>query len=376
MSVQIQQKITGYSVVQPVPATASSADATPSTSFADDADRRLRIENVPTPLAASLRWASRPNLPQGNDGRTYFIRGPEHKFFVNVGHVQNGHAEPFEVWAMGEAPRGLSSIAKSLSMDMRSRDRGYLKAKLEALSRTKGKAFDMTMPDGLLVRCKSEVGAFAQIILSRCQELGAFDDASETPVLDALMSRKEPKTTAKGATAFFCDIDNPATGDNFTLFAKEAVLPNGQRRPFSVWLSGEYPESLDGLCKTLSYDLRVVEIEWGLRKLRQLLDVTEDRGEFFAEVPGLDGKRQSYPSTVAYIAAVILHRLQALGLVNEEGNARVESGVVSLQLVQSTAASKSVLPKGSYCESCGGVDTRIRTGGCDVCTACSASTCG
>jgi ribonucleoside-diphosphate reductase alpha chain len=43
------------------------------------------------------------------------------------------------------------------------------------------------------------------------------------------------------------DVLNPAGGDDFVLGLKELVLPDGQRRPYSVWLSGEYPRALDGL---------------------------------------------------------------------------------------------------------------------------------
>jgi ribonucleoside-diphosphate reductase alpha chain len=35
---------------------------------------------------------------------------------------------------------------------------------------------------------------------------------------------------------------NHNTGDDCVLFLKELVMPDGQRRPHSMWLSGEYPE--------------------------------------------------------------------------------------------------------------------------------------
>jgi hypothetical protein len=50
-----------------------------------------------------------------------------------------GRAWPFEVWVNGaEQPRGLGAIAKTLSMDMRANDRGWLKLKLDTLAKTRG----------------------------------------------------------------------------------------------------------------------------------------------------------------------------------------------------------------------------------------------
>ena len=53
------------------------------------------------------------------------------------------------------------------------------------------------------------------------------------------------------------DVFNPATGDDFVMWMKEITLPDGQTRPYSVWLSGHYPAALDGL-QTLSLDMRVI----------------------------------------------------------------------------------------------------------------------
>ena len=103
------------------------------------------------------------------------------------------------------------------------------------------------------------------------------------------------------------DVINHATGDDFVLFLKELVMPDGQRRPYSMWLSGEYPRVLDGLCKALSLDMRVYDPAWIGMKLRKLLDYSEPLGDFMAFVPGTR-KQQTYPSTVAYIARLIIHR--------------------------------------------------------------------
>src|SRR5690606_33895906 len=101
---------------------------------------------------------------------------------------------------------------------------------------------------------------------------------------------------------------------DFVLWLKEADLEDGRRRPFSLWFSGDYPPSLDGLAKSLSLDMQVFETEWIARKLQQLSDVVEKRGEFWAPIPGNpERKSQCYPSSVAYICAVIRHRFMQLG---------------------------------------------------------------
>lgn len=371
----ITKKIKGVAVRKPEDQTSNRTE-----NFVDDADRRLKIEGRPVPPTASLRWQKRPVLPGGNPGQTYIVKSPEGEFALFVGHIQNGTpltGSPFEVWVNGEeAPRGLTDLARSLSIDMRSEDRAWLRRKLEALMKTSGREFELAMPDGKVVLAKSAVDAFAKLIMYRCEELGAFADDKlvTTPVIDALMSKREPKTTGDGSIGWYADVENPMTGDEFLVTLKEAEI-DGQKRPFSVWLSGEYPASLDGLAKSLSLDMRVSEPAWLARKLNQLIDVKERRGDFFAHIPGnKDGKKRSYPSTVAYLAALIQFRFKQLGLFNEEGLAAVDSGVVHLAEVRQAKSAASA-PKGNNCGSCGAVGTVVRMDGCDTCTACATSKC-
>lgn len=363
--IKIAKKITGYSVTTPHDPPASAANA-----FTADQDRRLTIEHVPNPPLASLRSESRPDDHKGFDGRTYTIPAPSGRFYVLINTWKNGKDHPFECWVLGEAPRGLNTIAKSLSLDMRSTDRSWLKKKLESLMQTQGEGFDMTLPDGTLARMPSEVAAFATLVHWRCNELGTFEDLNDTRVVDALMSKREPKTTTDGTMSWTVDVFNHATEDDFVLFMKEAVLPDGQSRPFSVWLSGVYPKSLDGLCKSLSLDLRVSTIAWGIRKIRQLLDCKEERGEFMAPIPGQGEKRKMYSSTVAYIAELMLHRLKMLNLTGEN----VSEGVVSFTQEKSRRE-QSTEPKGTLCGSCHTYAVR-KIDGCDTCTNCGASKCG
>ena len=114
------------------------------------------------------------------------------------------------------------------------------------------------------------------------------------------------------------DVLNPRTGDDFVLGLKEITLPDGITRPYSVWLSGEYPRALDGLCKILSLDMRVLDPAWIGMKLSKLLDFPEPLGDFMAFVPG-SKKQQTFPSTISYLARLILHRYAMLGILDEDG---------------------------------------------------------
>ena len=171
------------------------------------------------------------------------------------------------------------------------------------------------------------------------------------------------------------DVLNAAAGDDFVLGLKELVLPDGQRRPYSLWLSGEYPRALDGLCKLLSLDMRVIDPAWIGMKLRKLLNYAEPLGDFMARVPASE-KSQTWPSTVAYVARLVIHRYAMLGLLTEEGYPLSESGILStpqtkrarLELRRQTDGQ---LMAGKKCDECGN-RTVIKKDGCDFCTSCGA----
>jgi len=215
------------------------------------------------------------------------------------------------------------------------------------------------------------VAAFAHIVRWRCDELGTFKDidALPTPVLDALFSKKEPKAGPKGTMSWTVDISNPNTGDDFVLGVKELTLPDGSRRPYSIWLAGEYPRVLDGLCKLISLDMRVVDANWIGMKLRKLLNFGEQNGDFWAQVPGED-RSSLFPSTVAYIAALLLHRYKVLGILDDDGRAIRSVGILTMpDLKQTTIEASSGPIKGKVCPGCGAA-AMIKRDGCEFCTAC------
>jgi ribonucleoside-diphosphate reductase alpha chain len=187
--------------------------------------------------------------------------------------------------------------------------------------------------------------------------------ASVTPVLDSMFSLKEPKTGTDGTMSWTVDVHNPRTGDDFVLGLKEIALPDGTTRPYSLWLSGEYPRALDGLCKLLSLDMRVVDPAWVGMKLKKLLDFPEPLGDFMAFVPA-SKKQRTWPSTVSYVARLVLHRYAMLGLLDEEGLPLQRMGVLD-----APARGSAPLMQGAKCPECGSL-TLIRKDGCDWCSAC------
>ncbi len=345
-----------------------------------DADRRMVIRDIPEPVLGSLRWPGRPKLPRGNEAWTYMIEETNgSSFAVFVGHVSNGRPHAFEVWVNGaEQPRGLGAVAKTLSMDMRAQDHAFLALKLDALTKVQDDR-DIVMEFGdKPIRVTSASAAMAHAISFRLEQLGIAEIEGEpTPLMDALMSKKEPKAGTAGTLSWTVDVQNPATGDDFVLFLKEAELPDGSRRPYSMWLAGNYPHELDGLCKLLSVDMRVVDPAWIGMKLKKLLSYQEPMGNFFARIPGAE-KSMNYGSTVAYIATLVLHRYQMLGVLDEEGQPMDTMGVMVHEagdpehVVRPTHTG---LHHGPACPECGAHTAKVD--GCVRCPECGwVGSCG
>jgi len=332
----------------------------------DVTNRRLEIKSLP--VLTSLRWPGRPEMPEGNLAWTYMIESPFGRFALFVGQVEEaGRAFPFEVWVNGaEQPRGLGAVAKTLSMDMRADDRAWLRMKLDVLAGTVGDdAFEMRFPPhGEMRKVPGVVSAMAQAVRWRCDQLKTFDAPGRTPVLDHMFSVDEPRTGTDGTLSWTVDVVNPASGDEFVLGLKEIQLPDGTTRPYSIWLSGHYPRALDGLTRILSLDMRVVDPAWIGMKLRKLLDYSEPLGDFMAFVPG-ERRQQNWPSTIAYMARLVVHRYAMLGVLDERGYPTREMGILEAPRDQDEPA----LMKGARCRECGNY-TVIRKDGCDFCSAC------
>ena len=346
-----------------------------------DATRKLQINKTPEVALACLRWPDRPQFVTGNPGVTYMVGHQDGNhapnFAVFIGHTDDHCGLPFEVWINGaEQPRGLTALAKNLSMDMRSEDHAWLKQKLDSLIQTTGVPFDLAMPPaGEIIKVPGNVAALSRLVHYRCEQMGTFklEEDKPTPLVDAMFSRKEPKSGTTGTLSWTVDVHNPSTGDDFAMFVKECLLPDGSHRPYSVWLSGTYPLDFNGLTKSLSLDMRVLDPAWIGKKLRGLKNLPEAQGDFFAKMPGHD-RQAVQPSTVAYIARLLIHRYAMLGILDEEGIPLNPMGMMRQQSPQSQVTSLSV--KGKICRECG-TSAVIKRDGCDFCTACGAiGSCG
>jgi ribonucleoside-diphosphate reductase alpha chain len=368
------------SVLSTTPTPAAAATPMPL----PEANRRLALDRLPAPVLASLRWPGRPELPGGNPAWTYMVQHPFGDFGLFVGELNEaGRARPFEVWVNGaEQPRGLGALAKTLSMDLRANDAAWLQLKLDALATVaEERSFDMPFPPhGERRLFPGVVAATAAVIRWRCEQLGALpqdNDMRPTPVMDALFARKEPVTGPSGTLAWAVDIDNPAAGERFTLMLKEVTLPGPDgmavTRPCAIGFSGNYPRALDGLARLLSLDMRVIDPAWIGMKLRKLLNYAEPLGHFMAFVPGLphgQQRQQVWPSTVAYLARLIIHRYAMLGVLDEEGFPLREMGVLQSPRAAAPGAVRTPAPQaGKPCPECGNA-TVIHKDGCDFCTAC------
>ena len=289
---------------------------------------RRTIVAMPDPILGSLRWPNRPKLPEGNPCWTYMVEGTREQYAVAVGHVENGRPHPFEVWVLAnEQPRCLGAMAKTLSADMRTQDRAWLSRKLEVLASVTGDlAIDLPLGNDRLL-ASSNTAAVARIVQYRLNQLGVAnpEEGEATPLVDALLPVRD--AGHEGTLSWTADIKNPSSGDDFTVFLPEVQTEDGQHRPVAVRLSGRYPRDLDGLAAILTMDMAVVDVAWIGMKLRKLLDYDEPMGSFLAKTPGT-GKTERYPSIVAYLARLILHRYATLGLLTASGYPVVEMGVM------------------------------------------------
>ena len=377
------------SVTEPSPAAVKPQDVQFPGEDGVVANRRLSIKSLPAPVLQSLAWPNRPDLPEGNPAWTYMVRHPGGDFALFVGHIEaEAGAFPFEVWVNGaEQPRGLGAVAKTLSMDMRAKDRALLKRKLEVLAATPGdQPFDLPFPPlGEKKIVPSIMAGVARLIAWRCEFLGALDERAPDllspegrphPVLDAMFAVEEPRTGTDGTLSWTVDIRNPATGEDFVLGLKEITLPSDTpggsvTRPYSMWLAGQYPRALDGLARLLSLDMRVLDPAWIGMKLRKLLNYSEPLGDFMAFVPG-ERRQENWPSTVAYMARLMIHRYAMLGVLDEKGYPTRNMGMLEVP----EDKTGQLLMQGKLCSECGN-NAVIKKDGCEFCTACGAvGSCG
>ena len=106
------------------------------------------------------------------------------------------------------------------------------------------------------------------------------------------------------------------------------------------------------------------------QKLMNLsVNVGEPLGHFMAPLPG-ERRQQVWPSTVAYVARLVMHRYAMLGVLDEQGFPLREMGILQAPAPRKAAAGEAIAPMaGAPCPECGNA-TLIHKDGCDFCTAC------
>jgi len=324
----------------------------------DDPDRIVKLEKPARLPSEAIVFAGRPDRDEGHEGRTWKVRGSSTQFFLTC----NTHdGTPFEVLTTGaEAPRGADVLAKLLSLDMHVADIGFVIAKLESLSRIDGgEPVKINLGTGERT-APSPFAAMALLVRDYIEKLGVAPALDTGPVLDARLCKKGPKSV-EGVPAKKFDIHNPHTDDDFAFFLAEYDIDGLGRWPLEIWLSGKYPKSWDGISMMLSKDMQVADPAWIARKLRAMVNVPEHGGGFMAKVPGED-RQKSWPSTLAYMAAVMLYRYAQIGLLTAEGYPVGDAERVA-------QAVDGIIHKGKVCPSCGN-HTLVKRDGCEVCDEC------
>ena len=166
-------------------------------------DRRIRIADAPQVALAALRWPHRPKLAAGSPSWTYMVEAPGNRFAVFVGHVENGGDQPVRGLGERRADAARAGGAGEEPVDGHARP-GPRLAEAEARqpgARPRARRSPLAMPpDGRPLPVPGNVSAFARGGASTAaQALGVFDGPEgETPLVDAMFSRKEPKSGVDG----------------------------------------------------------------------------------------------------------------------------------------------------------------------------------
>lgn len=254
--------------------------------------------------------------------------------------------------------------------------------KLAEMRSIRGSQAQYSLPGKGRREAPSCASAMADLIGDRIERL-QWRGSPQGAASCALFAPEAKLSLACGTLAWTCSVNNPATGDRFTLGLKEASLPDGSVRPYEMFLSGDYPESLDALARLLSLDMRLWDAAWIAMKLRKLSDYPEALGDFLAYDPET-GKQKHYPSTVAYMASLVAFRYKQLGLIKDNGlpsRAIAPAPAASAQSPHEPPDGSGQNAPNSYsnakiCPECHN-RCMIKKDGCDFCSCCGAlGSCG
>lgn len=375
MTVTISKKITGFAVSKP------DTQRPPAAPAPSPTDRRLSLAG-PAPGVAqrSLRWPKRPHSDDGFPAWTSgFFAAPGGKFALAISHYANGVTHPFEVWALGrEAPPEADVICKILSKVLQTNEPAFIRYYLDALARAIEQPFSIVLPhSGQTVEVGSVGAAIARVIDAHARSIGYFTDerlAAPSSMLAAMTSQREMKSEGRGGLAFYEDLRNPTTGDDFVVFLKEVVDSANGILPFSAWFGGRrVPAESEAILKLISLAMRHRDPAWTAMILRIVRRHTVIEQEFRGPVPR-SPKQVMYGSTWAAVAEAILVRYRELGILNEDNQPLRQESLFAPDLEVAPAAPTLRAPTGRLCTHCGEHAVHRRDG-CDCCSACGTSRC-
>ena len=226
---------------------------------------------------------------------------------------------PVDMWMVGVNDELASEnmlFSKAMSLDMRQEMPSELQRKLIALAKVEGIPFDMELlPTGKSVEMPGMVSAIAQVILTR---LG----------YDTSNLAKERVTFTK-SNAWSVDVLNPITHQVYTVNIAEPTQEDGRKKPVHIWLEGEYPEILDGLCMSLSLDMEQKDLSRILLKLKTLMSVSSKEGAIRFRNP-VTNRDIKLTSMGAYLAYLVFSRYVYHFYMSKDGRLIPGHNIVSL----------------------------------------------
>ena len=95
-------------------------------------------------------------------------------------------------------------------------------------------------------------------------------------------------------------------------------MPDGQRRPYSVWLSGEYPQGVRRAVQGALARHARDDPAWIAHEAAQAPQLRREQRRVHGAHARL-GQERTYPSTIAYLAQLMIHRYAMLGILTEDG---------------------------------------------------------
>lgn len=278
---------------------------------------RLSLKNPEVcDLSHHLSSPHRPKFSGGNPSWSYMVESATGEdFSVSIGYYPTENTI-FECWVLGNYPKGLDAVARTISIDIRTQDIKWIDYKLNALAKIQSSGAYKTQVDENTVLSATDPSSMLAKIIRHVLET-CTHPTLDNSLVTQLVSKREPRIPPEGTLSWSVRVDNPQTHDNFNVFVQEGLLQD-KVLPFSVYITGDnVPDAVKGLSRSLSIDMRIGDPTWVTTKLQKLSNHCEAGSDFFATIPG-EEKSKSYGSTIAYLSTLLLYRYSQLGVESKE----------------------------------------------------------